>query len=238
MSFTTVEKAVGLVQPVNIQPTPDGELMVTGLIGLEPTYWVELEPMVFTAVSPNLPEGTLLVFSGGSPGSTSGSDEIQYAFFGDGAYIRQPWYGSNSFHLGLLGLSLVLFLAAVIAYPARGLGRRYYRQAYPPAVPPTPLGARLALWTAWVFALLSLVFWVTFTLIMSDLNSLVFGLPPAVNALMVAPYILAVLVVGMLVFAVLAWVKKYWTLTGRIFYTLLALAAVAHVWFLNYWNLS
>jgi len=170
-------------------------------------------------------------------GGTPGEDGIQYAFFGDGAYIRQPWYGTNSFHIGLMGLSLFIFLAAVIAYPARGLVRRHYRKAYPAAVLPSQLGERLALWTGWVLALLSLVFWIVFSLVMSNLNNLVFGLPPAVDVLMVIPYILVVLAAGMLVFAVLAWVKRYWTLTGRIFYTLLALAATAHVWFLNYWNL-
>jgi len=234
MSFSGVEKTLNLVQPVNIQATPEGELRVTGLLGPQPTYWVELEPMVFTSVSGNLPEGTLLVFkAGGAPGE----EDTQYAFFFDGAYIRQPWYGANSLHLGLLGLSLFIFLSAVIAYPARGLVRRHYRKTYPDAVPPTPLGERLALWAGWVFALLSLLFWVIFSLVMSDLNSLVFGLPPAVNVLMVIPYVLGVLAAGLLVFAVLAWVKKYWTVSGRIFYTLLALAAAAHMWFLSYWNL-
>jgi hypothetical protein len=134
-------------------------------------------------------------------------------------------------------VSLVLFLSALIAYPVRGLVRRHYRKAAPQAVPPAPVGERLAAWTGWVFALLSLVFWVIFTLVMGDLNNLIFGLPAAVNVLLAIPYLLAVLAAGMLVFAVLAWTRRYWTVGGRLFYTLLALAAAAQIWFLFFWNL-
>jgi hypothetical protein len=40
--------------------------------------------------------------------------------------------------------------------------------------------------------------------------------------------------IALLVFAVLAWVRHYWSLGGRIFYTLLALLLT---WALAYWNL-
>jgi hypothetical protein len=37
--------------------------------------------------------------------------------------------------------------------------------------------------------------------------------------------------------AILVWREHIWTRTGRIFYTLVALAAVAFVWDLALWNL-
>jgi hypothetical protein len=40
-----------------------------------------------------------------------------------------------------------------------------------------------------------------------------------------------------IVFAGLAWKQKYWTLLGRIHYTLVTLAGLAFAWWLNYWNL-
>jgi hypothetical protein len=47
----------------------------------------------------------------------------------------------------------------------------------------------------------------------------------------------ALLTVGALVYAVLAWKDSYWGLVSRLYYTLVTVAAVAFVWFLNYWNL-
>jgi hypothetical protein len=42
---------------------------------------------------------------------------------------------------------------------------------------------------------------------------------------------------ALLVSAVLAWVRRYWSLGGRIFYTLLAMLALLLTWSLMYWNL-
>ena len=39
-----------------------------------------------------------------------------------------------------------------------------------------------------------------------------------------------------LVYTVLAWKNSYWSIAGRAYYTLVTTAAVAFVWFLNYWN--
>jgi len=35
----------------------------------------------------------------------------------------------------------------------------------------------------------------------------------------------------------LAWKDSYWGIVGRVYYTLVTLAAVGFVWFLNNWNL-
>ena len=47
----------------------------------------------------------------------------------------------------------------------------------------------------------------------------------------------AVLTAGALVYTVLAWKNRYWGIASRLYYTLGTVAAVAFVWFLNYWNL-
>jgi hypothetical protein len=234
MNSSTVEKTQYLVQPVVIQATEEGLLQATGLFGLEPTFWVEVEPWVFSAISENLPADTLLVFA---PTEGSADGEIQYAFLGTAAYIKQPWYGSNSLQLGLLGLTLFGFLAAVIAFPIRSLVQRHYRRVAPDTFAPAGRGPRLAAWLVWIFTLLSLVFWIIFFVVMTDLNNVIFGLPPSLDLVLFIPWIMLVLLAGMLVFTFLAWRNKYWTLTGRILYTLLVLLGVAHFWFMNYWSL-
>ncbi len=47
----------------------------------------------------------------------------------------------------------------------------------------------------------------------------------------------AVLTVGVLAYTVLAWKNGYWGIAARVYYTLVTVAAVAFVWFTNYWNL-
>jgi hypothetical protein len=47
----------------------------------------------------------------------------------------------------------------------------------------------------------------------------------------------AVLTIGALVCTLLIWKDGYWSIAGRAYYTLVTVAAVAFVWFLNYWNL-
>ncbi len=47
----------------------------------------------------------------------------------------------------------------------------------------------------------------------------------------------AVLTASALVYTVLAWKNSYWGIAARVYFTLVTVAAVAFVWFLNNWNL-
>jgi hypothetical protein len=42
---------------------------------------------------------------------------------------------------------------------------------------------------------------------------------------------------GVLFFAFLAWTKKYWTVYGRLHYSLILLSGLVFLWLLNFWNL-
>jgi hypothetical protein len=64
-----------------------------------------------------------------------------------------------------------------------------------------------------------------------------FGVPLLYQIVLGLGVLAAVLTIGALVFTVLAWKDSYWGIAGRVYYTLVTLAAVAFVWFLNYWNL-
>ena len=48
---------------------------------------------------------------------------------------------------------------------------------------------------------------------------------------------IAVLSIGALSLTVPVWIGRYWSMLGRAYYTLVALATVGFVWFLYYWNL-
>ena len=64
-----------------------------------------------------------------------------------------------------------------------------------------------------------------------------FGVSPLVVAMLGVLLCGAILGLATPVFAVLAWKDGYWSVWGRIHYTVLAVAALAFVWWLNYWNL-
>jgi hypothetical protein len=61
-------------------------------------------------------------------------------------------------------------------------------------------------------------------------------IPRIVEIVMGLGVLSAALTVGALVYTVLAWKNSYWGAAFRIYYTLVTVAAVAFVWFLNYWN--
>jgi hypothetical protein len=46
-----------------------------------------------------------------------------------------------------------------------------------------------------------------------------------------------VVMLGVVACVGLAWQRRYWSVLGRLHYTLLALGALAFSWFLNYWNI-
>jgi hypothetical protein len=63
------------------------------------------------------------------------------------------------------------------------------------------------------------------------------GLSPWRSYLLCLTWLTVVLAVAMLFFTLLAWVGRYWSVAGRIHYTLATLAALAFVWWLYHWNL-
>lgn len=230
-NFSSIEKFLALLQPAQVQSTEDGLLRVTGILGPTPTYWVERAPNLFAPVGGELPATATLLFEEDEDG-----DKIEYLYFEQSAYIKQPLYGSPTFNYALLGLSVLFFMMMAIAVPAATLTHRRYRQTAPQQIPNHSRDAIIARWLAWLLALLNLIFLVGFFITVSDLNNVIFGLPPALEALLLVPWLSAVLSLAILAFAALAWLRRYWTVWGRIFYTLFALVVLAYHWFLWFWN--
>jgi len=55
--------------------------------------------------------------------------------------------------------------------------------------------------------------------------------------LLALPYVLLGLGLLMLVFTLLAWARRYWSLVGRVHYTVLAVSGLSVLWGMWYWNL-
>jgi CubicO group peptidase (beta-lactamase class C family) len=229
-NFTTYEKIYGVFAPINASLDGDGVLVVSRpgrvwrFVEVEPGLLQDLDDPDNRWVYRTGPGGRLFLIS-----------SEPFPLF------RTPWYGTSILHLLLFVGGTLLFLGALVVWPIGFFAGR--RKRLLGSSLPTPRPARLARWAAAFFGLLWLVVLLGITSIFMDIVP-VFGQPriifeavPRLNVLLALSYGLAGLALAILVFAVLAWMRSYWRLGGRIFYSILALLALFLTWSLAYWNL-
>lgn len=223
-NFTTFEKIVSLLSPVRINMNQEGNLQVS-LPG-EVSQYVEVEPGL---LQDRMEPDNRLVYLTGDEGQHYLIPPIPFTF------IKSPWYGTTSFQGLLLVFSIAMFLIAVVRWPFSAIFDRKQREGQ-------STGSRVARWLGFLASLVGLVFIVWFIMVMMDTHPaygvprIFFQNPPGFNILIVLPMIMAVLSLGMLLFLVIGWIRKYWSVSGRIFYTMLTIAAFVFVWQMVYWN--
>ena len=216
-SYTTYEKLLGLMGGVEISATESHLL-------LNSKQFVKVEPLVFNELGGQ----EILVFREDSKG------RITHMFSSKSptmAFVKLEWYEAPMFHFILLGVSMVFFLSALIAWPVIALYNRLKKFEV------GTLRTRQARWVAWGMSALYVLFLVGMVIILSDIYSIFYSVPPLLPFVLVLPLVAAVLTIGSLGFTVLAWRKRYWGVAGRVHYTLVTLASLGFMWFLNYWNL-
>ena len=62
--------------------------------------------------------------------------------------------------------------------------------------------------------------------------------PGVVRFLLGLGWVLGLLVLPTVWFALVAWAKSYWGVLSRLHFTLVTLSAVAFIWSLHFWNLQ
>jgi hypothetical protein len=142
---------------------------------------------------------------------------------------RPPWYELRSFNMPLLIASVLLFISVLITAPVQALINRRHGAHLRPA-------SRTAPWILVAISLLNLVF-LCGMLFGYHPPTLLHGVAPSIKLLLTTTVMSALLSAGALVYIVLAWKIRYWGIAFRVYYTLVAAAALAFVWFLNQWNL-
>lgn len=136
------------------------------------------------------------------------------------AFTRLAWWQEPDLHLAILGGSLLVLLYAVVAWPVAALARR--RDGW------APLLARLAGWLTAATTLVAVGLLASVVADSAALNErLLLGDSGALDASLVLVRVVSGLAGLMLVAAVLAWVRRWWRLPGRIGYTVVAVAAGA-----------
>ena len=158
--------------------------------------------------------------------------EVTYGFVPqqNTAFERLAWYESAEAQLGTLGSLLLLFVSAVVLWPLGALINRLRKRTRAPN--PT---RRRALWVGWIVSALNLVF--LLVILLSFNEGLLYGVPLLIRVILVIPIVTSILSLAFLALAVIAWMRGYWSLVGRLYYSLIALASVLFVLFAGYWNM-
>ena len=221
---TTFQKVGGLVgaNTVEIRDPGDGTLLLS--IGGYEWRFVEVEPLYFRQVDG--PFGIVFREDGGGRITRMYTDLMpQYTA------VKLDWYETSGFNLPLLLVCVLVFLSiipvAVICFirNLRGGDRK-----------PASSDARVAYWIILGICVLNLLFLVGMVPGFNPPTEL-HGAQLIVKIVLGVGVLSAVLTVGALVYSALAWKNRYWGIATRAHYTLVTIAAVAFVWFLNYWNL-
>jgi len=226
--YTTLVKMGGLFGGgylVEISDSGDGTLLLT-LEGLEFRF-VEVDPLYFRQV-----DGPFsVVFREDDRGRiTHLFTDIMPQY----AEVKLNWYETRGFNIALAMGSVMLFLSMIPIALVRFIRDRRRSDNQTPA----PRGARIAYWIVLGISVLNLLFLVGLVLDMPGIMQNILLDPPVIVKIALGLAVLAaMLTAGALVYMVLAWMNRYWTITARIYYTLVTVAAVAFVWFLHYWNL-
>jgi len=228
-NFTSFEKINGVFAPVSVDLDGEDNLVIGSrrVAEVEPGLLQDVSDPDNRLVYRTDPEGRLIL---------TGALGVYETF----AHIRTPWYGTGKLHLLVIVSSILLFLGALIVWPIKYvLGRR----RKPVASEPIPFPARLARWSVVLFGILLLLIPLGIAAIFVNIlpgfgvPSIWFETPATLNILLSLSYVLGGLALAMLAFAVLVWVRRYWSMGGRIFYSLLAISALLMTWSLVYWDL-
>jgi CubicO group peptidase (beta-lactamase class C family) len=224
-SGTTAFKFVGLMDAYEISDPGDGTLLFTTPFG--EWRFVEAEPLYFRQADG--PFG--IAFREDDRGRIT---HLFFDRFPQMAYEKLDWYETRGFHVVLALGSVLIFLSVIPAGLIRFIQDRRLRGDRKPA----PRGARVAHSIILGISVLNLLFLVGFALGVPELERNILLDPPLIMKVALGLGVLAaVLTAGALVYTALAWKNRYRDVVFRVYYTLVTVAAVAFVWFLNYWNL-
>ena len=217
-SYTRFEKVFALLGGVTVAAAPNNTLVIPDLFG-ESAQYAEVAPAVFRETGGDKTVAFIQDGAGRVVGMVG-----QFAFI---PFEKLRWYETPPFHFTLLGLSVVLFLIALVS------ALRHWKSDQA-----APRAARWARRNLGLVGALDIAFLVVFASIFAaGLGDVVFALPKGLYAALTLPLIALPLTALAVILAVRVWREEYWTRGSRILHTAGVVAAIAFMWSLSYWNL-
>ena len=219
-NFSGFFKALRLLSPTSVSVDENQHVIATGV------QFVETEPGLLVKV--DQPDFKLVM--------KEENGRITLSPPWPDAWIKARWYEKVSLHRFILLGGLLLFLVALFNWiKAFFVGMLKHQ--------PRPLLPSLARLTGGLFGLAYLVFVVMLILLISKVDpafgipSMNFGMPSWFETMMAVPVVMAFFGLVMVPFAILAWVKRYWTVGARLSYSILSVWGIALIWSFRFWNL-
>lgn len=217
-AYTTFEKYMALFSPtIEIKNPGDGTLLVV-------TPWlprfnvVEASPLYFRQA-----DGPFhIAFREDRQGHIA---YLSTDFTPQFDFEKVQWYQTVGFNMPLLLTSLLLLLTVLPVALVRTIRNRHQ---------PSPRAVRIATALIVGISILNLLF-VAGNVLWGE--QLAFGISLAYKITLGLGILSALLTVATPICCVLAWKDRYWGIVFRVYYTLVAVAAIAFIWFLNQWNL-
>jgi CubicO group peptidase (beta-lactamase class C family) len=222
--YSSYEKLMALGAQISVKVTADKTLLTSFPFGLGAKQWIETAPYTFEEVG----GPGALMFKEDDSGGPLYMYLNEYPFM---VGIKAKWPETFSFSILVLGIILLLYLS-VLRWPLAAIFGRLCRRRRDEN--PAP---RLARWMAGLMVLLQVVFIVGLALMLSDIEKLMFGVPLTMKILLGLPVVSALFLIGTFLYVASAWIKGYWSGCARVHYTLVFLAGLAFLLFLNDWNL-
>ncbi|HAJ62859.1 MAG TPA: serine hydrolase [Cyanobacteria bacterium UBA8543] len=166
-----------------------------------------------------------------------GRGGITHMFISDSVFAaleKLAWYETLDFQLKLLIFCTLVFFLTCIVQLISGLVRRIRKQKSK-----TSKLFQLAQLLAVLISTLNLIFLIGIGWVLSqaDFWELFFGLPTEAIAFLYIPPITTGLTFLLPILIALNWKNQYWSGIKQLHYSLITLAAIGFVSFLNYWNL-
>jgi CubicO group peptidase (beta-lactamase class C family) len=159
---------------------------------------------------------------------------VAHVFTDRDSYEKVAWYGEAAFQVALVKALMLILISGCVWWPLQALVLRLRKR---------PSGQTIARgseqWCAAVLGALNVFFIVEMLHVLARMDGwdFVYGVPPAIKALLWIPIITTVLAAIVLCFAARAWKRQSWSVWGRVHYTVVAAAGLAFVWFFIYWNI-
>lgn len=223
-AYTTLEKFRGALGMTVIQISDPGDGTLAMISPWGEWRFVEVEPLYFRQVDAPF----FIVFREDDRGRITHLFTDYTPQFG---FERLNWYETPGFNMALFTGCVLVFLSMIIFALIRAIQNR--RQSG--GQKRDTKGARTASWIILVICILNLLFVAGLFLWNNPYPSL--GIPLQFQVVLGLGVLAALLTVGALVCAVLAWKDGYWYVAYRVYYTLVTITAIVFVWFLNFWNL-
>lgn len=218
-SYTKFEKVFAAFGDGNVTAMPDGTLLMSDIFG-NPARWVEVGDGVFRMQNSD-------AFAAFKGDDGSGHATHLVGLFPPIVAERISWYESGKLHSFILAIAVVLFITALVSA---------IRQRRADRTLASPL--RWARPTLALSGALLLLFLIAIGVILAGgFEGLLYKIPPSLYVALTFPLLAIPFAVLAVWFAVRLWRSRTWTFAARLHYSLGAVAVLAFLVVLNYWNL-